>query len=72
MTTINGIEYEMNTIAEGICKHRNADDDFEWKVVERNGLAIVLRNQGNHDRRFFVIDVLPTEKALAKAKRLFA
>ena len=33
-------------------------------------LAILERNQGEHDARFFILDVLETEKAVEKCKRI--
>ena len=54
----------MTTYFEGISK--NGDD---WKVVGNDNLQMILRNQGDHDRNFFIIDVMnEVEKAIEKAK----
>lgn len=33
-------------------------------------LAIIERNQGEHDAKFFIVDVLETAKAVEKCKRI--
>lgn len=35
-------------------------------------LALVERNQGDHDRRFFSLGALPVDKAIEKAERIVA
>ena len=61
-----------NTILEGTKTYRNHDDNYDWKVLENNGLAMLVRNQGQHDRRFsIIVAILPTDKAIQKAKKIF-
>lgn len=59
---------------DDICHHKNPDDDFDFIVIGGdafNGLAFVMRNQGEHDGRFFEIGMYDVEKAIEEAKRLF-
>lgn len=39
-------------------------DEDEWIVLEHSGFGFALRNQGEHDRRFFLIRMCKPEKAL--------
>lgn len=48
---------------EGVSK--SGDD---WLVVGDSKSAFVMRNQGDHDKRFFIVTLCETEKALAKAQ----
>ena len=64
-------EYGMEIYMQGICKHRNPDDDYDCVVIGDSGLCLVMRNQGEHDRSFFPICCVETEKAIEKAESLF-
>lgn len=44
-------------------------DGDEYIVAENGGLAIVCRNQGEHDRKFFIVKLCEPSKAITIAKR---
>lgn len=53
----------------------NLYDGSEVRVITPDPeapLAFVERNQGDHDRRFFILGLLPVDKAIEKAKRIVA
>ena len=64
-------EYGMEIHLQGICKHRNPDDDYDCIVIGNDGLSLVMRNQGEHDRRFFPVKCVDTKEAIATAERIF-
>ena len=64
-------EYGMEIYLQGICKHRNPSDDYDCIVIGIDGLSLVMRNQGEHDRSFFPIKCVKTEEAIATAESLF-
>lgn len=47
----------------------NSIDNDEYIVAENGGLAVVVRNQGDHDRKFFLVKMCNPSKALEIAKR---
>lgn len=55
----------MKIYFEGVS--RNGDD---WVVVGDGKIFLILRNQGEHDRGFFIVGTLFTslEEAIAKAE----
>ena len=46
-----------------------SNDGDECLVVEHSGLALVLRNQGEHSRKFYLVKMCEPKKALELAKR---
>lgn len=44
-------------------------DDDEYIVAENGGLAFVMRNQGEHSRKFFIVKLCEPPKAINIAKR---
>ena len=46
-----------------------SNDGDECLVVEHGGLALVLRNQGYHGRKFYLVKMCEAQKALEIAKR---
>ena len=62
------MESTFTTIHEG-----NLYDGSIIRVIapgEDSPLAIIERNQGEHDPEFFIVDVLETGKAVEKCKRI--
>ena len=57
----------MKQIFAGISK--DCDDWQVWQSEAGDDLCVVIRNQSDHDRRFFVVGVKKTEKALELAKK---
>ena len=54
----------MTIYFEGVS--RNGDD---WMVFGNDSLQIIARNQGEHDERFFDVNMMmDVEEAIAKAK----
>ena len=44
-------------------------EDDEYIVAENGGLAFVVRNQGEHSRKFSIVKLCEPSKAIAIAKR---
>ena len=47
----------------------NSVDNDEYIVAENNGLALVVRNQGEHCRKFFLVKMCNPSKAMEIARR---
>lgn len=64
-------EHGMEVYMRGICKHRNPAEDYDCIIIGIDGLSLVMRNQGKHDPRFFPVQCVNTEEAVAAAEKLF-